>query len=138
MARHTLALGASLLLALSACTTMEAPDGIKKTAEVLQQDKTQVAILMNPGGGLSAVGVETGARFIDCGPVDGKDGGAARGNPACMPPDHGELLYKKVIEIEVRKGTACVNIISGGRIMQLCSPPLGPYPEAFILSLLPH
>lgn len=128
-------------LYLSACAHQGASidAGLAKTAEIMKKEQTGVAILLNKGGGMSVVGVDTGQEFFDCNRNKQiKSEVTEASQKKCLSLDGVKILQDRTISVKIFEGSLCVDIVSGSARLQLCSPPDGPYPESVIKALLPQ
>lgn len=132
------ALSLSALSMLAACS-----DGPHmKTAQIMKEDKSQVALMLNKDLSVTVAGVQAGLRAPPCkmepnktNITDGKNN-PVTSDASCTPGGNpnGEIFYQKTFTVSVVRGSCCVTISSGDQTYVLCSGPNVPpdFPVEFI------
>lgn len=107
---------------LSACATK--PDNVHNTANIMEKNKSQVALTLNKDLSVDVLGVRAGKKVKPCSKetpcrFDGKK-------------DKDNIFAQKSFDITVFKGSCCAHISSGDSTYEFCSPE---WPIFFINSL---
>lgn len=135
-----------LVLSLVACADKSPLQSAQmQTAQIMKEDKSQIALLLNKNLSVSVAGVEAGMRAKPCATDPNyKAGAASKAMPttsyeSCRSPDKpkGEIFYQQTYTVTVVKGSCCAYISVGGNTYELCSGPNVPpdFPVEFINSL---
>jgi len=104
---------------------------MQKTVQIMQEDKSQVALLLNKDLSITVAGVEAGLRARPCMMEPNKKNSAdGNSNPASSSEScsaaanpKGEIFYQKAFTVSIVRGSCCVRISSGDQTYELCSGP---------------
>ncbi len=124
--------------------------GLIKTANIMQKDKARFAILLRNDCEITVVGIDKGKRAIrreEPSTMSLRSSGENNrqlqpNKDICKPRSDiktakkGDILYKKTIEVIVRKGSLCLDTSVGETTDSMCSPEEGEYPEGLIRLLM--
>lgn len=143
--RHRIAALPLSVVALSLVACGDKPPlqaGQMRTAQIMKDDKSQVALLLNKDLSITVASVEAGLRARPCATEpDKKNSADGENNPlssheSCLPAGKakGEVFYQKTFTISVIRGSCCAYISSGDQTYELCSGPNVPpdFPVEFI------
>ena len=139
--KYILILTLALSVFLSGCSHKRPKlDGHQiKTAKIIKEDDARAGILLLPDGKLSAIAPKSGVRFEPCRSKTQKEN---RENETLKECKFEGEKFKPIIEENIKyavfqKNPYCVSFTTSSYTFELCSPPLGPYPEEDIKALLP-
>lgn len=136
-----ISLGVAVLF-LSACEPATVSPSIspnlESTVKIMEDEHTNVAILLNEGGGMSVVNIGTGQKFVDCKRhAQAEHKTAGKVPKECRPINTVKILGEREIKLTITEGSPlCLDIASVVGQQAACSPPLGELDEAFIRSFL--
>lgn len=101
-------------------------------AQMMKEDKSQVALLLNKDLSITVASVEAGMRARPCAKEPGRKNSAdGKNNPvssdkSCLHAaanPKGEIFYQKTFTVSIVRGSCCVRISSGDQTYELCSGP---------------
>lgn len=133
----------ALTMGLAACSTDSVLQTAQmQTAQLMKEDKSQVALLLNKDLSITVAGVEAGLRAHPCATEPDKKNSADGKNnqmnsyESCLPAGKpkGEIFHQETFTITVVRGSCCAYISGGGHTYELCSGPNVPpdFPVEFI------
>lgn len=113
---------------LAACNT--ASTG---TARIINEDESQLALLLNKNLSVTVVGLKDGMRSepceLDTSVTPGTAAKADQKPPNDIPPktkckiDHGEEIFEKTYTVTFVKGTCCLYVDGDSSGTKYCNPP---------------
>lgn len=116
------------VLGLTACDKLAGLNpGPAESARIMQQDQSQVALLLNKGFSTSVVAINDGARIEPC-KIEQQSGEKGRMTDVtgCYPEGHnpdGKILFEDTYKVTVREGSICITMTSGSHTYVFCQPP---------------
>lgn len=114
---------------LAGCDELDGVDhsGPAASALIMQQDQSQIALLLNKGFSTSVVAINDGKRIEPC-KIDQQAGekGRVAAVKSCYPDGHnpdGKILFEETYKVTVREGSTCITVRSGSHVYVFCQPP---------------
>lgn len=117
-----------IVLGLTACSkTAGLNPGPAESARIIQQDQSQMALLLNKGFSTTVVAINDGQRIEPC-KIDQQsdDKGRETAVASCYPEGHnpeGKVLHEDIYKVTVRAGSTCITLTSGSHVYVFCQPP---------------
>jgi len=116
------------VLGLTGCDQLDGLDpGLAASARIMQQDQSQMALLLNKGFSTSVVAINDGKSIEPC-KIDQQAGEKERMTAvtSCYPDGHnpdGKILFEDTYTVTVREGSTCITVRSGAHVYVFCQPP---------------
>ena len=97
--------------------------GPKESARIMEQEQSQVAILLNKGFSSSVVAINNGKRIKPCKKDENSQEASSK---KCYPEGHdpdGKVLFEETYKVTIREGSTCITVTSGFHSYDFCDPP---------------